>query len=123
MMQLNYELRMDDDMLKYLLDMLKRLSKCHAAAHETASRDEHYVVLKDRLTGVSLSEEQCKDLFTPVSVNIEFMICRQIVREIGEMTNMRGSGIQALRLNDHEVVIEIMLPKKFMSKLQIYGQV
>ncbi len=123
MMQLNYELRMDDDMLKYLLDMLKRLSKCHAAAHETASRDEHYVVLKDRLTGVSLSEEQCKDLFTPVSVNIEFMICRQIVREIGEMTNMRGSGIQALRLNDHEVMIEITLPKKFMSKLQIYGQV
>ena len=51
------------------------------------------------------------------------MICRQIVREIGEMTNMRGSGIQALRLNDHEVMIEITLPKKFMSKLQIYGQV
>ena len=51
------------------------------------------------------------------------MICRQIVREIGEMTNMRGSGIQALRQSNDEIVVEITLPKKIMNKMQVYGQV
>ena len=123
MRQLDYELRIDEDILKYLLDMLKKLSKCQTAAIEVHERDEHYVVIKDRLSGVALTEEQCANLFTPTSVNIEFMICRQIVREIGEMTNMRGSGIQALRQSNDEIVVEITLPKKIINKMQVYGQV
>ena len=123
MRQLDYELRIDEDILKYLLDMLKKLSKCQTAVIEVHERDEHYVVIKDRLSGVALTEEQCANLFTPTSVNIEFMICRQIVREIGEMTNMRGSGIQALRQSNDDIVVEITLPKKIMNKMQVYGQV
>ena len=123
MRQLDYELRIDEDILKYLLDMLKKLSKCQTAAIEVHERDEHYVVIKDRLSGVALTEEQCANLFTPTSVNIEFMICRQIVREIGEMTNMRGSGIQALRQSNDEIMVEITLRKKIMNKMQGHEQV
>lgn len=123
MVQLNYELRIDEDILKYLLDMLKKLSKCQAATIEVHERDDHYVVIKDKLTGVSFTEEQCSNLFTPTSVNIEFMICRQIVREIGEMTNMRRSGIQALRQSNDEIMVEITLPKKIMNKMQGHEQV
>lgn len=119
MMQLDYDLKMDKAMLRYLLDMLKKLSKCQSASIEVTEHNQNYVIVKNRLVGVTLTDEQCAALFTPLSVNIEFMICRQIVREVGEMTNMRGCGILAHRLNDKEIMVEITLPKTMMAKIEL----
>ena len=46
------------------------------------------------------------------------MVCRQIVREIGETTNLRGCGIEASHLpDDAGTQIEITLPRQLNIKL------
>ena len=64
------------------------------------------------MSSLQLDAKQCAELFTPASVNIEYMLCRQIVREIGEATNLRGCGIQALHNFSGGVDIELKLPSK-----------
>ena len=64
------------------------------------------------MSTLKLDSKQCAELFTPASVNIEYMICRQIVREIGEATNLRGCGIQAMHNISGGVDIELKLPSK-----------
>jgi hypothetical protein len=38
-------------------------------------------------------------LFTPDMKHIPYLLCRQIVRDIGESTNHRGCGITAEKTN------------------------
>ena len=57
---------------------------------------------------MNLTQEQCEQLFSPSTVNVQFLICRQIIREIGEATNARGCGIQA-RKDNKNVIIDITI--------------
>lgn len=109
-------IRYDKDMLSYLFVLLKKATgekKIHVEeevdAHGVYS---HYVV---RLTAMRLTAEECRLLFTPLTRNLDFLLCRQIVREIGEVTNRRGSGIQAELAEDGNVVILIVLPKGMLA--------
>lgn len=46
-------------------------------------------------------------LFTPQTPDVEFLICCQIMRDIGEMTGARGCGITAFIGNDGRLVVEV----------------
>ena len=79
------------------------------------SRDSvysHYII---RLADTRFTAEECRLLFTPLTRNLDFLLCRQIVREIGEVTNRRGSGIQAELSEDGMVIIRIVLPKNMLK--------
>lgn len=64
------------------------------------------------MPGLRLSDGEARDLFTPLTVNLQFLLCRQIVRELGEATNRRASGIEAHRDETGCVVIDVVMPKK-----------
>lgn len=80
------------------------------------SRDSVYSHYLVRLTTMRLTDKECRQLFTPLTSNLDFLLCRQIVREIGEVTNRRGSGIQAELSEDGMVVVRIVLPRSMMEK-------
>lgn len=117
-------IRYDKDLLAYLLVLLKKATgeKCIALEEDSeissgdknthrslyASVYSHYWV---RLASAKFTAEECRALFTPLTRNLDFMLCRQIVREVGEVTNRRGCGIQAELSPDGYTVIHIILPK------------
>ena len=87
--------RLDDDMTAYLFEILKKLNnseKPEAAVSETRDR---YVDIQVQMDGCTLNDEQCRLLFTPYTADLKFLLCRQIVREMGEATGLRGCGIRA----------------------------
>ena len=112
MRQIDTNIKVDEALIKYLFDMLIKLSGEKTIEKSISNKDNHYVIITMILTSLQLNAKQCAELFTPASVNIEYMICRQIVREIGESTNLRGCGIQALENKPDGVKILIKLPSK-----------
>lgn len=112
MRQIDTNIKIDDALIKYLFDMLKKLSGEKTIKKNISNKDYNYVIITITLSSLQLDAKQCAELFTPASVNIEYMLCRQIVREIGEATNLRGCGIQALHNFSGGVDIELKLPSK-----------
>ncbi len=69
-----------------------------------------YVVQKD----VAYDAQLHSQLFTPLTSDLRYLLCRQIVREIGEVTNLRGCGIQAKASEEGFLRIEATLPAKML---------
>ena len=60
---------------------------------------------------LKLDEKECLHLFDPTLNNIPFLMCRQIVRDVGESTNARGCGVIAEKNNHGTVDVVVTLPK------------
>ncbi len=99
----------DEEMMRYLLEILHKLSGRHKLdVNASLQENKAYVVYSIVLPDMNLTQEQCEQLFSPSTVNVQFLICRQIIREIGEATNARGCGIQA-RKDNKNVIIDITI--------------
>lgn len=110
--QIETNIKIDNELIKYLFDLLQKLSGEKVVNKKVIKRDNHYITIMMTMPSLKLDTKQCTELFTPSSINIEFMICRQIIREIGETTYLRGCGIQALHNVSGGVEIELKLPAK-----------
>ena len=80
-------------------------------------KDDRYVIISQRSNRLSLTDDQCRLLFTPMTCDIRFLLCKQIIREVGEITNLRACGIQAVR-RASTVEIEIIMPKRIWKNLK-----
>ena len=80
----------DEIMLKYLFDILQKQNNGNFADIRISRKEERYIVVE-----LEMNKLAFRELFTPSMENIPFMICRQIVRENSESTNLRGCGIVA----------------------------
>ena len=80
----------DEIMLKYLFDVLQKQNNGNFADIRISRKEERYIVVE-----LEMNKLAFRELFTPSMENIPFMICRQIVRENSESTNLRGCGIVA----------------------------
>ena len=76
---------MNSDTLQELRDFLKLLIKRH--------KDD------------PLTEEQVSKLFTIDTPHTDYLVMRQIMREIGEITHNRNSGISAIFQNGKATII------------------
>ena len=118
MVQIDNNLKANSQLVNYLLELLKKISAEKNLEKTLVEKDNQYVIIRLILPSLHLSEVQCAALFTPLSININYMVCRQIVREIGETTNLRGCGIEASHLpDDAGTQIEITLPRQLNIKL------
>ena len=119
MLQIEKNLKVTPELIKYLLLLLKKIS------HETdmhcciVDKDTSYIVVEAELPTLQLSADERALLFTPSSVNIEYMVCRQIVREIGDATNLRACGIQARQRVGGGTLVEITLPRRIKKLIEI----
>ena len=79
------------------------------------AKDDKYVLFTVRMPQLHLTDEEARDLFSPTQDHINYLLCRQIVRDHSEATNRRGCGIWAE--NDNGITnIKITLPRWNHSK-------
>ena len=96
----------DENMIRYLLEILRKQSK---APMSFSQKDAQYVELRVPMPSLKLSDDEAANLFTPSKEHIPFLLCRQIVRDHGEATNRRACGIRA-EVVDGVTTVIVTLP-------------
>lgn len=100
----------DSDMLIYIFEILQKQNDKRRPTVVISPKDNRYVDIRVYMTAFVLDERQCSELFYPKMDNIPYLLCRQIVRDIGESCNMRGCGIVAQPgENRTEIVITLAI--------------
>ena len=119
MEQVETNLKCDAALKDYLFRLIQETVKDLAKAHgititqvkpEIKSVHTAYATCQFVFSGLRYDDSLHHLLFTPLTVDMRFLVCRQIVREMGETTNLRGCGIQAKPSDDGFLVIEVVLP-------------
>lgn len=117
MRQISGPVRVDKSMIDYLLSTIKGIGGGQNLDVEAKERNEKYTILIVPLSNVDYDEKQCEQLFTPLTVNIKCLLCRQIVREIGEAANARACGILAERA-EKGIKIKVIIPTNVWKSLK-----
>lgn len=104
-----------DYLFRLILETVKDLAKAHGIAitqvkQKIKTVHTAYATCQFVFSGLRYDDSLHHRLFTPLTVDMRFLVCRQIVREMGETTNLRGCGIQAKPSDDGFLVIEVVLP-------------
>lgn len=104
-----------DYLFRLIQENVKDLAKAHGIAitqvkQKIKTVHTAYATCQFVFSGLRYDDSLHHRLFTPLTVDMRFLVCRQIVREMGETTNLRGCGIQAKPSDDGFLVIEVVLP-------------
>lgn len=104
-----------DDLFRLISETVKDLAKAHGIAitqvkPEIKSVHTAYATCQFVFPGLRYDDSLHHLLFTPLTVDMRFLVCRQIVREMGETTNLRGCGILAKPSDEGFLLIEVVLP-------------
>ena len=83
----------DKVLVLYFFNTLRKQCKFDNNDVFIQSADKRYVILNIQSSETDISEQQCRDLFNPSTRNIPFIICRQILREMAEQTNLHNCGM------------------------------
>lgn len=98
----------DEIMLGFLFEILQKENGKERLSVIVQEKDGNYIDLHVRMTSLNITQEQCSGLFYPDLNNLQYLVCRQIIRDMGEASNMRGCGIfAALTENGTEIVITL----------------
>jgi hypothetical protein len=109
---LDHEVLGDAIFIDYLFDILRKQSGENTLSVEWTPVDDHYVKATVSMPALKLTDEQLARLFMPQDeANIPFLICREIVRLHGEITNRHACGIRAERNDNQQIKILITLPR------------
>ena len=98
----------DETLVRYLFDILRKLAG-RKLQPEYTKREGGYVVVRVPMSALKLTEAEAADLFTPSKDHLPYLLCRQIVRDLGEATNRRGCGIYAT-IQENTTNMMITLP-------------
>jgi len=85
----------DENLVYYLFEILKKQSGEKHPDIQYLPQDGPYVEIHIPMPQLKLTEEQAHDLFAPSKDHLQYLLCRQIIRDLGEATNRRGCGIYA----------------------------
>ena len=113
MEQVEGTVKCDADLLAYLRKLITGGVK-NFTYQETAASSA-YVTCQYILHDIPFDATRHPHLFTPLTSDMKYLVARQIVREIGEATNLRGCGILAKPSSDGKLMIEIVLPEKIIK--------
>ena len=116
MEQVELNVKNDKFLRQYLFDLLTSgAGKVKVRVEDLP--DSPYAVCRVEMQEVDYDEQLHHRLFTPLTHDMKYLLCRQIVREIGEVTNLRGCGISARSSAAGKLMIEIVLPKSMAQEL------
>lgn len=107
--QLETNIRINNRLISYLKNLLIKLctKERPIIIKETLNNLYNTYIIEYR--SLELTEEQTNNLFTPLTSNLNCLVIRQIIREIGEVTNHRGCGVQAKKRIEHGIDVIITL--------------
>ena len=115
MRQIEGFVHVDDDVLMYLFEILQKENAGERPSRELIDKNEKYCTILVHMSRLHLTTEQCSQLFTPSTTNVSYLLCKQIIRDLGEVANARGSGIRAFLAPSGEVMIEITIAKQIWN--------
>lgn len=106
----DFKVLINTELISYLTVLLKRHNGNIVPTVVKCNRDGRYVTVSFLLNMIHMefTEEQAANLFTPQSIDVDFIVMRQILREIGNATMRYGCGIRCT-VSDH-TYINIILP-------------
>ena len=113
------QVRFSYAMAGYAISLLRKIVPQEQLSFAHQDIDRLYVRLTTTLHTLKLSAQQIQELFTPSTADFRLLICRQIIRELGETTNARGCGIQAFAAPDGGTTIEITITQKIWKNLKL----
>lgn len=114
MRQVEGTVHIDADMIRYLFDILIKLGG-YSGSIAAESLGHGYVKLCIPMPRLHLSNVQCEQLFTPSTSDIQFLLCRQIVRDMGEATNARGCGIEAKQDEQGAITMDVIVTESVVN--------
>ena len=91
---LHHDILGDETLVRYLFDILRKQAG-QKLQPEYTKREGGYIEVSVPMPSLKLSETEAAELFTPSKEHLPYLLCRQIVRDLGEATNRRGCGIYA----------------------------
>ena len=98
----------DETLVRYMFDILRKIAG-QKLRPEYTKREGGYVEVRVPMPALNLSETEVVELFTPSKDRLPYLLCKQIVRDLGEATNRRGCGIYATIIDNTANMI-ITLP-------------
>ena len=113
------QVRFSYAMAGYAISLLRKIVPQEQLSFAHQDIDRLYVRLTTTLHTLKLSAQQIQELFMPSTADFRLLICRQIIRELGETTNARGCGIQAFAAPDGGTTIEITITQKIWKNLKL----
>ena len=116
MEQVEGNIKADDFLNRYLVSLMRGNSKdYHTGVAEIpgSAYVRYWIDQQDVAYDAALHAQ----LFTPLTGDLRYLLCRQIVRELGEITNLRGCGIKACRGDKGCLRIEAVLPARIKWKI------
>ena len=120
MEQVEGNVKFDKSLNDYLLRLMEGKSRA-VVTTLSLKKDSPYAVYRVEKTEVVYDEQRDSLLFTPLTSDLNGLLCRQIVRELGEVTNLRGCGIQAKPSASGHLMIEAVLPvRMFYEGMSIW---
>ena len=119
MRQIEGNFPVDNDQIQYLFEILQMQNGGVKPPYTVSEKDDRYMLITVQMQNLHLTADECYNLFTPLTSNVRYLICRQIIRDIGEYTNARGCGITAKQGQNEETIIEITLTKKIWKDLKL----
>ena len=102
----------DLEMLDYMEEILRKNGGDGRSVVSAVEIAPSYVRIRYPMPELHVTAAQARDLFTPLTVNLQFLLCRQIIRELGEATNQRASGVEAVLDGQGQAVIQVTMPQK-----------
>ena len=112
--------RLDYHLMERLFEILMGTAKkCDI---EISARDGNpyasvYVVQHDS----PYDEMQLYNFFSSLTVDVNYLVASQIVREVGDITNMRACGLRACLVDDGNAQITVVLPAEIVKKIDFEG--
>ena len=105
-------------MMNYLFAILKRKNGGVPPLRSTTPYGNSYVQLTATLDRCTEMVDSHK-LFTPYTDDFDYLVCCQIMRDIGDFTGMRASGIQAYYDADARLVIKLFVPQMVLENVKM----
>lgn len=105
-------------MINYLFAILKRKNGGVPPLRSTTPYGNSYVQLTATLDRCTERVDSHK-LFTPYTDDFDYLVCCQIMRDIGDFTGMRASGIQAYYDADARLVIKLFVPQMVLENVKM----
>ena len=110
----------DAILLDYLFEILRR--QCGAwSGVDTSMKENKYLVVCLHFPDFNTTPQQAASLFSPSVDNIPFLVCKQIIRDNSEQTNLHGCGIVAAPHDGGGTQITITLASVVNRNDNIYG--
>lgn len=116
--QIDHEGKLDKDLFLYLFEMLFHIGGSNKSLIIEKNTTNDYVELEVPMPNLSLSAGQASALFTPGTIDVRFLVCKQIMRNIGEKTGARACGIRALCNKAEESIVIITISLTIWKKLK-----